>query len=187
VLFANNVIWNNSNCTIYGYKRGKLIDAYSEGISITLHNNILWATNTSNVCYNFENSDNFMQNNIIIYGNLSSNVKNYYYNICNSTQLPSGNGNIRDVNIDTVFVDYQNGNFHLKEGSPAICSGKNGVDMGIYGGNTPFVDSSPDTSLPPVNINSGKPGLPSIIQFEAESGILPSDGLKVEIKAKSNQ
>jgi len=186
VLFINNIIWNNNN-TYNSTYRGKLINASSTNITITLQNNVLWATNTSYVTINLENADSYMENNIIIYGKLSSNVKNHYYNISNSTQFPSDNGNIRNVNMNTVFVDHNNGNFHLKEDSPAIGAGKNGLDMGIYGGNTPFVDSSPDTSRPPVDINSGKPGLPSIIQFEAESGILPSDGLKIEIKAKSNQ
>ena len=187
LIFRNNIIWNNHNDR-YSLKNG--INASSTSISMTLENNILWSRscyNNTNRPFRFDNSDIQMINNIVIYGYIYSTVKNFSYNISNLNTLPSENGNLNGVNMSNVFVNHGNGDFHLKENSPAIGAGKNGVDMGIYGGNTPFVDSSPDTSRPPVDINAGKPGIPSIIKLEAESGIMQDQGLKVEIKARANQ
>ena len=92
----------------------------------------------------------------------------------NSTQLPEGNGNLRNVDMSTVFVDHENYDFHLLPGSPAIGAGENGTDMGIYGGDAPYVDG-------------GFPGLPSILQIQAPTAGSQTSGLYISFKAKSNK
>ncbi len=74
--------------------------------------------------------------------------------------------------MDTVFVDYDGWDFHLLSDSPAKGSGQNGVDMGIYGGSTPFVDG-------------GRPGLPLITDIDSDFVGSQQSGLDVTIKAKS--
>lgn len=123
------------------------------------------------------NSSNLVtvKNNIIIYGNVGAFTPESIisYNMSNSYQVPAGNGNIRNVNMSTVFVD-ESSDFHLLTGSPAIGAGENGADMGAYGGDTPFIDG-------------GIPGLPSIYELNSSFVGSQQSGLDVEIKARSNQ
>ena len=75
------------------------------------------------------------------------------------------------------FVDYENQNYHLKVGSPGIGAGKNNngvaTDLGIYGGDYPFVDD-------------GAPSLPTIYYINLPAIGNQKDGLPIEIKAKTN-
>lgn len=116
-------------------------------------------------------------NNIIIDGNFNYNNfinSSFQYNMSNEDQLPDGNGNIENIDMNTVFIDYNNCNFHLLLNSPAIGTGENGVDMGIYGGDAPYVDG-------------GIPGLPSIFEIISDYIGSQQSGLDVIIKAKSNK
>ncbi len=88
--------------------------------------------------------------------------------------LPEGSDNIGNINMNTVFVDYQNYDFHLLPGSPAIGTGQYGVDMGIYSSSTPFVDDD-------------APGPPSIFEIQTDYVGSKMIGLDVKIKAKSNK
>ncbi|MFC2130960.1 hypothetical protein ACFLSQ_05960 [Bacteroidota bacterium] len=140
--------------------------------NITINHNVFSSTgNTMNI----RNSNCSIENNINVLGWIHYGTGcTFFNNICNSTQLPEGNENIRNMDMSTVFIDYDNGNYHLKPNSPAKGSGKNGVDMGIYGGSTPFVDG-------------GFPGIPSIIELDADHLGSKQSGIKVKIKAKSNK
>jgi hypothetical protein len=63
-------------------------------------------------------------------------------NLAPNTNLPDGNGNQRNVDMSTVFVNNAGGFvdnvYQLKPGSPAIGAGGGGVDCGAFGGTTPF-------------------------------------------------
>lgn len=63
-------------------------------------------------------------------------------NLAPNTNLPAGNGNLTNVDMSTVFVNFDGGFvdnvYQLKPGSPAIGAGGGGVDCGAFGGNTPF-------------------------------------------------
>lgn len=64
------------------------------------------------------------------------------YNMGAANVLPAGNNNQNNVTMSTVFID-QNSNtdsgFVLKPSSnPALGAGVGGVDLGAYGGSTPF-------------------------------------------------
>ena len=60
----------------------------------------------------------------------------------------------------------------LAAGSPAIGSGLNGVDMGIFGGVQPYVIS-------------GVPSLPRITRFLVPSTATSTSGLRIEMDAQS--
>lgn len=70
-------------------------------------------------------------------------------------------------------VDYQNNNFHLKSTSPGKNAGTDGKDLGIYGGDYPFIDD-------------GAPALPTVYYMKISPTASQKDGLSVEIKAKTN-
>jgi len=95
------------------------------------------------------------------------------YNIFNSN-WPATWGNHSNVDPSTIFIDYANNNYHLRPDSPALASGENGVDIGIYGGDAPYIDG-------------GFPSLPSILQLKGDLVAAPGTGLNIEFKAKSNR
>ena len=93
----------------------------------------------------------------------------------NPTFLPSGNGNIPTVAFTVqAFVQGQTNDkaYVLAAGSPAIGSGLNGVDMGIFGGVQPYVIS-------------GVPSLPRITRFLVPSTATSTSGLRIEMDAES--
>lgn len=100
-------------------------------------------------------------------------ITNSSYNICSGNQLPSTNNNQLNVDMNTVFLDYSTGDYHLKPGSPAVGNGLNGVDIGPYGGDTPFIDN-------------GLPQLPTIYFLNVPFTGSQQTGLPITIKAKSN-
>ncbi|MFC2130962.1 hypothetical protein ACFLSQ_05970 [Bacteroidota bacterium] len=159
VLIANNIISNINRLGIW---------TNEDDITISLINNIL----KCDIDLNLTNKT--VINNIIISGTYNGTDTGLTYNMCDGTQLPEGTGNIRNVDMNTVFIDPDNLDFHLKPNSPARGTGKDGVDMGIYGGSTPFVDG-------------GYPGIPSIIELDADHLGSKQSGIKVKIKAKSNK
>ncbi|MBN3036506.1 MAG: hypothetical protein JW861_13045 [Bacteroidales bacterium] len=118
-----------------------------------------------------------LYNNILIDGAVSGNNNTYEYNICNGTQFPAGNGNQQNINPVLVFVDYlsdiDNG-YMLLPNSPASGTGMNGVDCGIFGGNTPYA-------------LSGIPAVPSIFEINYTGVGSASVPIQVNLKAKSNK
>ena len=160
ILISNNIIINPG---------GSL--SYDHGIQVsssTIINNIIKAP-----AYSFSGSNNEVVNNIIILGSIVSDNL-YRYNICHNHQLPAIYGNQNNVDMTTVFVDMANQDFHLSSNSPAAGTGENGTDIGIYGGDAPYVDG-------------GFPGLPSILQILAPTVGSQQSGLNIQFKAKSNK
>lgn len=89
--------------------------------------------------------------------------------------LPSGNGNNPNIAFTVqAFVEGQtNDKAHvLASGSPAIGTGLNGVDMGIFGGVLPYVIS-------------GVPSIPRITRFQVPSTATSASGLHIEMDAQS--
>ncbi len=97
------------------------------------------------------------------------------YNIGTSTQFGNQNGNQQNVPQASIFVgptgQSTDGQWQLKEGSPAIAAGEDGTDIGIYGGESPYK-------------LSGIPPIPAIYDFNSQS--LPTNTLNVNLKAKSH-
>ncbi|HPR33735.1 MAG TPA: hypothetical protein PLK12_16660 [Prolixibacteraceae bacterium] len=117
-------------------------------------------------------------NNIIKWGGGTSGVAASYdennHNMGNSTQFGTINNNQQNVDMNTVFVDATNHDYHLKEGSPAIGAGLDGTDCGIYGGAYPFVDN-------------GRTWLPTITEVSVPAIVNINDGIDVSVKAKSGK
>ena len=162
-----------------------LIEYYSYGantIVISGDNNCIVILNniviSSYKLFSFKQNTNvFLCNNIVYSINGDSTdcrYGNFEYNLFVNTSLNNSisNTNIKVENIDDVFQDFNNKNYDLKDNSLAITSGRNGEDMGIYGGVNPFDDF-------------GFPNLPTILSIDS-SFVSSKNGLNVIIKAKSN-
>lgn len=89
--------------------------------------------------------------------------------------LPQGNGNMSlpPTAFSTVFVGTPGPTgLQLKEGSPAIGAGKNGVDLGVWAGSAPFVQDL-------------IPALPRISGMVAPVVVPDSSGLIFEVTAEA--
>lgn len=111
-------------------------------------------------------------NNIFIYGQINTNGNCTMNNILSCTGW-TGSNNLVNVNYDQLFINQAAGNYHLQPNSVASGSGYGGTDMGIYGGDFPFVDG-------------GYPDLPAIYYLNVPSQASKHGGVNVTIKAKSN-
>ena len=109
-------------------------------------------------------------------------------NVSVSNQFGTANGNVANVDINTLFVDY-NGNLGysndsrwqltpysviLGAPSPAIGAADDGGDCGIFGGAEPYV-------------LSGLPAVPAIFEFDSHLTGTSSGGLNVNVKVKSHK
>jgi hypothetical protein len=168
----NNIIINNN--------------IFQDGIGIVFTNNYSGLINNNTIYsgynyyygyYNAINTYDFViSNNIIYVGSISNfGITNVFNNICNSTQLPAGNGNQLNVNMGTVFLGSgsSDGQSQLKAGSPAIGTGTNGTDCGAFGGDEPYV-------------LSGLPAIPAIYQITSSGSGTTTNGLNVNVKAKTH-
>lgn len=103
----------------------------------------------------------------------------FEYNLTAKTTPPPGIGNIGDIDPNEVFADFggtlgysTDGKWQLKEGSPAIGAGENGIDCGAFGGTSPYV-------------LSGLPAVPHIYEAIVPTSGSAASGLPVIIKVKS--
>ncbi|MFZ4772097.1 MAG: hypothetical protein ACOYLO_18080, partial [Ferruginibacter sp.] len=83
------------------------------------------------------NIENFVvQNNIFSTMDFATNNNDYSFNIANNTAFGNQNGNQQNVDMGTVFLytGSSDGQYQLKEGSPAIGAGTGGADCGAFGG-----------------------------------------------------
>ena len=117
--------------------------------ALTVSSNCTYASITQNVINahaaggnNISNSK--VENNIFNQATFSYTFTNciVQYNMSGAAGiLPAGNNNQNSVAMSTVFVD-NNGtddaSFVLKAGSPAINAGSGSLDLGAFGGSTPF-------------------------------------------------
>lgn len=145
----NNIVIKNNYMYVMvhdGYKAALNLGA---GFSGTVENNIIHGITIIN-------NTTFI-NNILRNGSFSHSNTSVINNIGNSTQFGSNNGNQSNVNMNDVFISTgsTDGQWQLKEGSPAIGAGLGGVDCGMFGGANPY-------------ILSGIPAIPAIYKFEME-------------------
>lgn len=123
-------------------------------------------TNYQTATYVFLNSIFDLKNNLM--GNFT-----YQYNIFEGSSVNiTDPTNQQNVNLATVMVDYQNGDYHLCQDSPAIDAGLNGDDIGLYGGDTPFDDEW--------YVNK----IPSITDFDCPAIVDQNGMLNVHIEAQ---
>jgi len=135
--------------------------------SLVVYNNVISNPSvTMAVCYNN-----------IIYGTGTFTDCVLSNNVCSATQVPAGNGNQQNVNMEDVFVCYSactgystDGRYQLKAGSPAIGAGSSGEDCGMFGGSFPYV-------------LSGIPAIPAIYFFNYN---FSNSTINVDMKVKSH-
>jgi len=178
VIFIGNPInCKVSNNFIRAYRSGSsggdyyaLWDNNNSSNNLMVVNNVFWGNVTT---YYTEHI-----NNILVSGSYYNGIGNETFNnICNGTQFPDINNNQRNVDMSTVFVDYEkyiDNGYILANGSPAIGSGFIGGDCGVYSndwGGVPYV-------------LSGMPEIPAI--FEATIPSFGTSTLPVNIKATSH-
>jgi len=175
VLISNNVIIN----TAYhpDYSNYSVYTQYPSNVIIC--NNILQGQDGAIILG--MSGGNYLThsvfNNIVLDGGISGVAATYdenNHNIANSTQFGTINNNQQNIDMNTVFVDLANHNYHLKEGSPAIGAGEGSADCGIYGGTFPFVDN-------------GRTWLPMITEMSVPAIVNVADGLDISVKAKSGK
>lgn len=129
---------------------------------------------------------NFYGHNITFKNNISRAGANreaidcsFYNNISGESQFGTANGNQANITMTSVFIGSAtnpsaDGQWQLKNGSPAKGAGLDAVDCGMFGGSDPYV-------------LSGVPDLPSIYFFQAPDGASTTNGLPVHVKIKSRQ
>ncbi len=113
-------------------------------------------------------------NNILVAGTYVATATDTRNNIGAHDQFSSAGGNLQNVAMSAVFVGTgsSDGRWQLTPASAASAAGSSGVDMGIYGGATPYV-------------LSGLPPIPAIYFFSAPSSGSPASGLPIELKIRS--
>lgn len=153
-------------------------DAYigsTEG-SAEVTNNTFMGGNT----FGFTNSS--VSNNIFLTNSngedvgITLNNSSAFNNLTPEAILDASNGNIVATSSSIVVGEGEgrstDGQWVLAAGSPAIGAGFAGEDLGMYGGNSPYV-------------LSGLIGIPRIYEFLGQSVGTTKSGIKVKLKAKS--
>jgi hypothetical protein len=143
-----------------------------------INNTFLPTNNATFTCSNFSFQNNIMKN--PTFGpNLPANV--FYHNIATNSNIPSGNGNLLNVNINSLFTTdptaTTDGKLQLSPTSPAKEAGLLGsdiVDCGAFGGPAPY-------------ILSGMPNVPSIYELMVPASVpLGTQTLLINISAAAH-
>jgi len=155
------VNYGNASLNIYN----NVFDVYYGGEILDVENANIY----NNIIFNaYPNYYSFIDANPALNNSVANNV------ICQE-ELPQFPNNVWGVAIEDVIVYTTGGvekKYKLPAGSPAIGAGENGVDCGIFGGDTPYV-------------LSGIPPIPHIFESNIPSSGSSSEGLPVHIKAKT--
>lgn len=133
----------------------------------SITNNIFRGINAGQTITDINSTGNSLGNNLVTNFNL----------------LPSNNGNINGADPSSIFVDTNWFNYSIDQyllenalvlapSSPAIGTGTGGIDMGMYGGNSPYLKSG----LPPypiitdaTNTGLGNPSVPISVNVSIRS------------------
>jgi hypothetical protein len=170
IVIRNNFIRCNENPNFNSFA----IEQVGGSVNFVIKNNVIFGSiKTYNALH---------INNILLFGTYSNGTSGLAANnLCNETQYPATNNNKRNINMSTVFIDYDkyidNGYF-LSASSPAKNAGFNGGDCGAFttdfGGN-PY-------------ILSGMANIPAIFGIEFNNTVFPSEieTLEINVKAKSH-
>jgi hypothetical protein len=148
----------------------------------TSHNCLIGRTNCSNII--IENNilygeitlyNAVISNNIFRDGTYTGDASNVIQNnICNAMQFDTTGQNQQNVVMSTVFVasGTSDGQWQIDPFGPAAGAGTYGTDIGMFGGNTPYV-------------LSGIPEIPTVYFFYGPSNA--SQTLQIQAKIKSRR
>lgn len=164
LVIENNIFYNdlslNSDLCQYVVKNNIISGTYHDltAVNAIIQNNIVHGIVAD------ETDNNVVENNIVGTGAAPN----------------GGNNNLTGIDFTEVFVDWPDGEnassdamFELIDGSVAQGHGVGGIDCGIFDGDFPY-------------ILSGLPPIPRIYEDNI-SGVGTTEGLRVYIKAKSQQ
>jgi len=115
-----------------------------------------------------------ISNNIYRDGNLTGNASNTIVNnICNATQFDTTGNNQQNIVMSTVFVDSgsTDGQWQIDPLGPAAGTGTFGTDIGMFGGNNPY-------------ILSGIPEIPTVYYFYGPSNAAQTLQIRAKIKSR---
>jgi hypothetical protein len=194
IIIRGNYLENTFSSTSYPYPTSEVIKSERNGVNnVIISNNLIKSASTSsyhrsiilssgfsgiienNVVYgNGSLNNSVVNNNIWRAGGVALNNCSYNNNIGSSTQFGEENGNQSNITMESVFVNQgsPDGQWQLKEFSPAIGAGVGGVDCGAFDGNFPYV-------------LSGIPPIPAIYEFNRVIDY-NNQQIEVEISVKSN-
>jgi hypothetical protein len=166
VLIANNFISSQVSNVASGVIVNNVVKYSIYASNSQIKNNIIWASSTYPFGSSWGSGNSISYN--LVSGSLNSSA--------NPPPIP-GVGNVANVNMNTVFVDFGlydrvDNDWLLKLGSPAIGAGENGIDCGIFGGPSPYV-------------LSGLAPIPHIYEAIVPISGSAASGLPVTIKVKS--
>ena len=169
---TNNVISNNIIAL------GLAMDYNTSSAVIT--NNIFNRSIYAYAGHSYNNiwiKNSVFQNNISVLGQITFDAFNSTFsnNMSPDNSFPAGNGNLRNVNMSTVFENptgTSDKDFVTKAGSPSIGVGYGGGDLGPFGGSTPYKLSM-------------QPAIPAITNISTPSST-GGNTIQVTISAKSN-
>lgn len=156
------------------------------GGNIILQNSIENVLITNNILFEYGGGGSILcsnatvRNNIICYsyGAMEGQGSTFFNNLLASDGTDA-DGNQYNVDMSTVFVDYdgaleysEDGKWKLKEGSPALGAGVGGTDCGVFEGSAPY-------GL------SGLPNLPHIYEANVPATVNTGTTMEISIKVKS--
>jgi hypothetical protein len=203
---CNNVI---GSCGIYGksvYIKNNIIGSIYGGFSkyvstlVVAHNVINYSCNLKRgSIYNnifFSHSSNVFE--ACEYTSITRNLVIGKINYTNANIVFGTNtGGENILNEDPLFIDVNTNpisysytypttgpfaDYHLGTGSPAIGAGIGGVDLGIYGGDTPFFEGTSEDGR---NRYFPMPAIPVMLDMNiVNSSVLKNGKIKVEFKAR---
>ncbi len=140
---TNNTLCNN---TANGSGGGMFLRTYYEEHIVSLHNNIIWNNNAlvqATDLYIDNDSDNdFIPSLVTLFNNDFDQSQNGFYV---TLPIPIDSSNLN--NVDPLFFDWPNGDYHLTESSPVIDRGDNGapeIPVADKDGNQRIIDTNVD-------------------------------------------
>ena len=164
---VNSLILNGSDSTVFNCILSALelnaVDTTATNCIITSRINTVPLSSVSNTIFTFSNGSNFDGD-----GSFTHCLS------IGGTYLPGGLNNINGQIYDDVFVPSGSfdAKYQLKSEGPAEGAGLGDVDMGIYGGTTPYV-------------LSGVPGIPRLTRFAVPATATNTSGLTFEVEAEA--
>ncbi len=170
-IISNNFIraWKGST---YGGFNSIYMAIEDVANDLKIYNNVIWGNYTTHYTEQLDN--------IFVSGSYNGTGDLIMHGLCDGTQYPTdppGLNNQLNVDMSTVFVDYQkyiDNGYELTAGSPAIGAGVNGGDCGVFSFDTGGYQY----------VLSGMPAVPAI--YEATVTPMGENSVPVTIKATSH-
>lgn len=117
------------------------------------------------------------KNNILVQGFVNINNNDIHHNIGSlATSLPNGNNNVNSIPMANVFdptYTSDDTKWHLPSNSPYLTAGDDGLQLGVYGGASPYIPS-------------GIPAIPTIYELTTPSTAIQGQNIQVTLSTRSN-